>query len=106
MVHGFLVCEAGIRKGEETEREFGWRSAPFSFCIKTCLASKWTLKLLCAHSLSVLGIKIGGLGLKFLLNEFYEHITFSFNLAGSLLPVGVTNLALFGLFFNGFAYSF
>ena len=100
------------RQAFERERELSensdarGRSAPFSFCIKTCLASKWTLKLLCAHSLSVLGIKIGGLGLKFLLNEFYEHITFSFNLAGSLLPVGVTNLALFGLFFNGFAYSF
>ena len=53
-----------------------------------------------AHSsLSVLGIKLSGFPLKFLLNECYEHSEISINLASSLLLAGVTNPVLFGLFF-------
>ena len=39
--HGYLVCEAGIRKREEGENsDARGRSAPLSFRIKVCLASK------------------------------------------------------------------
>lgn len=108
--HGYLVCEAGIQKGEESENsDARGRSSPFSFRIKTCLASKWAPKRLCAQ----LTFRARNQPRWFPLEISFEwmlwtqrEFTFSFNLGGSLLPVGVTNLVLFGLFFNGFASSF
>lgn len=45
-----MVCEANIPKGEESENsDAREKSAAFSFGMKTCVATKWTPKMLCAQ---------------------------------------------------------
>ena len=102
-VHGYLVCEAGIRKGEESENSNArGRRAPFSFRTKTCLASKWTPALRTAHSPYVHGINLGGFLLNFLLNKFYEHNEILLSASIWLVPLyqqGLLILFYLGNFF-------